>query len=327
MNSILFALNDMDFASFSNSLNCPTTAACSEFENPEFQDLCAAQSAVFLSLGAYELGDRRICQQSGGFAFSQNEGCKNDRDEVAPEDCSSNPECRASSADFDSTVFNNSPYDDIPLEELNGVMGQLQEVKKHWGESQGIFIKGKPFAYTAYVGSTIVIAFKGTSSDGDAVADVKFRRTTFEVTDDEGHTKEFSAHRGFVQYYTALQDAVIGAVEELSEVMLQNGVEVEELLVTGHSLGGAMANLCAVDLALKYPDVSMNLWTFGAPRVFQGNARDHDLDANSAFHGDVLLTRDAILCTLPQIISFHYSNVTVCHESCINGHLELANTY
>ena len=43
---------------------------------------------------------------------------------------------------------------------------------------------------------------------------------------------------------------------------------IKHWVVTGHSLGGALANLCAVDLQYNFsPDVSVEVYTFGAPRV------------------------------------------------------------
>lgn len=295
---ITIYLKHHGFAAFSNRLNCrvcSTIADCRGFNEAEFQDLCPAQSAVYLTTAAYEFGDRHICKQkeTGDYIVVQDKDCEKKDKELSGEDCSAIPECKDKCQSFYTDVFNASPYPDaIPIEEVNGVIGQLQGLKKHWGKADFILFKnlnGQPFAYTAYVGSTIVIVFKGTSDDADGIADANFLPTKFKVSNDEGTTVEFSAHLGFVKYYEALQKLVLDAVEELSSVIHQNGQEVEELLVAGHSLGGAMANLCALDLALKYPEVTMNLFTFGAPRVFHGNTKDTTVEGNSAFHGDELV--------------------------------------
>jgi predicted lipase len=39
------------------------------------------------------------------------------------------------------------------------------------------------------------------------------------------------------------------------------------VIFTGHSLGGALANLFAVNFTQTYPDIPMKLYTFGQPRV------------------------------------------------------------
>ena len=38
----------------------------------------------------------------------------------------------------------------------------------------------------------------------------------------------------------------------------------------GHSLGGALATLCGLDIQYNFPDVSVSVYTFGSPKV--GNA-------------------------------------------------------
>ena len=37
--------------------------------------------------------------------------------------------------------------------------------------------------------------------------------------------------------------------------------------ITGHSLGGALATLAAIDLAKQHPGCPLCLYTFGCPRV------------------------------------------------------------
>ena len=64
-----------------------------------------------------------------------------------------------------------------------------------------------------------------------------------------------------------------------------NGIAFDELLITGHSLGGAMANLCALDLAASDPDMKVSLYTYGSPRVFRGNTKEK-ANMDAAFHGE-----------------------------------------
>ncbi|MBD2425090.1 lipase family protein [Phormidium sp. FACHB-1136] len=69
-------------------------------------------------------------------------------------------------------------------------------------------------------------------------------------------------HLGFhTLYFKQLAEAVRAAVQTLDPA--------KPLVISGHSLGGALANLAAMDMALHYPDFQPNLhiYTYGTPRV------------------------------------------------------------
>jgi hypothetical protein len=66
-------------------------------------------------------------------------------------------------------------------------------------------------------------------------------------------------HRGFKRTFNSIQ----GALDEANSLF----ASADAIHVCGHSLGGAIANLNAYYLKSKYPSKSVNLYTFGAPRV------------------------------------------------------------
>lgn len=57
----------------------------------------------------------------------------------------------------------------------------------------------------------------------------------------------FQVHGGFQRAYDAVHLRVLTLVEELTSA----GNEPWEVYVTGHSLGGALATLCAYELATR----------------------------------------------------------------------------
>jgi predicted lipase len=71
-------------------------------------------------------------------------------------------------------------------------------------------------------------------------------------------------HRGFCEYYTAL--AAMGLPDKVAELAQQYADY--NVVTTGHSLGGAAATLCAVDLAVRFgiERERLMLYSFGAPR-------------------------------------------------------------
>jgi triacylglycerol lipase len=69
-------------------------------------------------------------------------------------------------------------------------------------------------------------------------------------------------HLGFYSLYF---NQLAAAVQEA----LQNVDPTKPLVIAGHSLGGALANLAAIDLALHRPELQPNLhlYTYGTPRL------------------------------------------------------------
>lgn len=73
-------------------------------------------------------------------------------------------------------------------------------------------------------------------------------------------------HRGFSQAYMSVRDRI--------HEFLRNN-PVSNITATGHSLGGALATLCAVDIQYNFADkAAIDIYTFGAPRVGNDGFKD-----------------------------------------------------
>ncbi|QDV73637.1 lipase family protein [Botrimarina mediterranea] len=95
-----------------------------------------------------------------------------------------------------------------------------------------------------------IVAFRGTDDLEDWFANFDFREQT-QLSD--GRT----VHRGFQAYYNVFADEVKRVLADWAP---------NRLWVTGHSLGGAMAACCAVDLVDS--DIPFSgIVTFGQPRI------------------------------------------------------------
>ena len=118
--------------------------------------------------------------------------------------------------------------------------------------------KDGAFGYFAMLdGTQPVFAFKGTdfANAGDVIADVtSVKSKKFDL----GGTS-YDMGVGFHDYFSKLMPEL--------EAALATHETSAPLLVVGHSLGGAIANIAAVYLANKR-SASVMLRTFGSPRVF-----------------------------------------------------------
>ena len=110
------------------------------------------------------------------------------------------------------------------------------------------------------------VSFRGTViSDSDwanSLVDFAFRLVPY------AGCRGCRVHEGFLAAYTALAPAVLVGVQSALPLSAAGAMSEKPLLVTGHSLGGAMATIAAFELALL--GYNVRLITFGSPRV--GNA-------------------------------------------------------
>ncbi|KAJ3554549.1 hypothetical protein NM688_g3047 [Phlebia brevispora] len=124
-------------------------------------------------------------------------------------------------------------------------------------------------AYVAYRPSTrqLIIAFAGTMTALHALYDVRFSK--------HKHPAGLGCmvHKGFWKLYKGCR---VSAIEGIKKGLAEH--DVVELVITGHSLGGALSSLLAFDLLvgttferLLPPNVGVKIVGFGSPRV--GNTK------------------------------------------------------
>ncbi|MBD1998600.1 lipase family protein [Leptolyngbya sp. FACHB-541] len=73
-------------------------------------------------------------------------------------------------------------------------------------------------------------------------------------------------HRGFSEAYLSVRGQIHRYLKDRSTVT--------HCTVTGHSLGGALATLCAVDIQYNFPNIAIAIYTFGTPRVGNDGFRE-----------------------------------------------------
>lgn len=116
------------------------------------------------------------------------------------------------------------------------------------------------FGYVGYhpIYQEIIVSFRGTDSDSlkNWIVDLRFFKTDTTFLHDG--TKVASGFAGAWQKLRpGIFTAVLGLVLDLP---------FYQVWITGHSLGGALSSLCALDLAVTQ-NLPINIFNFGSPRV------------------------------------------------------------
>lgn len=104
--------------------------------------------------------------------------------------------------------------------------------------------------------NSILIAFRGTDSAKDIASDMQFFKKT--VCHMPGGRK-IRIHSGFYKSYT---DAKI--FDKIVKYITDKTKRIE---ITGHSYGGALALICAADLAHRFTHIDYEVVVFGTPRT------------------------------------------------------------
>lgn len=147
--------------------------------------------------------------------------------------------------------------------------------------------------FIAQSADRIVIAFRGTKTGPEWLSDFRYNQVSWPYTSASG-----SVHSGFVSIYDSCREQILAALRTLPTT--------SSLLITGHSLGAALATYCALDLAVNTPHSQPILYTFGSPRAGSWLfARAHQKAVSHSMRivvdGDIVPTQPlpVLLTTLP----------------------------
>ena len=115
------------------------------------------------------------------------------------------------------------------------------------------------------------VVFRGSNADRDWLTNLDFSRwsaVTGAVLDDKqlDYPDVYGTSSSGVKMHKGFTKAYLSARSEIHAIVQRS--TAKHWIVTGHSLGGALAKLCAVDLQYNFsPKISVAMCAFGAPRV------------------------------------------------------------
>jgi len=176
-------------------------------------------------------------------------------------------------------------------------------------------------SFVGYDGATntVVVSFRGTNplSIKDWLADLNFFMTPFGSGND---CEKCQVHRGFLAAYQSIRDRTL-------EWMLKAKSQFPDakIAVTGHSLGGALAMVAAMDFHLYANTTADLFYTYGQPRV--GNSAFTDLFKRT-FNDSTMyrLTHglDPVPHLPPRFAGFYHPNTEVYYDG-LNTHYTICD--
>ncbi|KAJ7183672.1 alpha/beta-hydrolase [Mycena filopes] len=145
----------------------------------------------------------------------------------------------------------------------------------------------------------IVVSFRGSFSLADVATDVDLFLVPFVSP---GLTETFNVHSGFLDAYN---DVAVD-VETTVKAQLKK-FPTYTIVVTGHSLGGALASLGATALKTALPTTPLKLYTFGQPRT--GDAKyaafvESTIGVANIFRG--VHTFDGVPTIIPRFLGYQH---------------------
>ena len=138
--------------------------------------------------------------------------------------------------------------------------------------------------FVATKGKSIYVVWRGSESKKDFQNDASIDKVSF-LNDGE------KVHIGFKYCW----ESVLGDTYDAIETALENlEGETTDIVVCGHSLGGAVATLYAHSIKKHYPEYNIKSVTIGSPRVgnktFKDNYDLSDIDTLRVVHNNDLVT-------------------------------------
>eukprot|EP00854_Cymbomonas_tetramitiformis_P016283 gene16283-19324_t len=105
-----------------------------------------------------------------------------------------------------------------------------------------------------FVDGVLYIGFAGTDSFQDVIRDLKAHKVPFDGDPD------VTVHSGFYDGYRVVSEQIHKFIDINSKHH-----DISTIVCVGHSMGGALASMCAYDMKLKFPHRTIKGVTFGSP--------------------------------------------------------------
>ena len=189
---------------------------------------------------------------------------------------------------------------------INSYKGEHGKVVKNMFDQEAVEfgVSKKVEWYLSYLVDTVYITFRGSDGTADWIDNFKFLKTRInsiknnkKVVPYKGISKKIKVHSGFIGQYKTVRDDI------LENVRLKRRAGFKRFIITGHSLGGALCTLCAIDIQYNIPDIEIICLPFASPKV--GNRhwkKSYNKRLPETYR---FVYKNDIVCKVPMSIMFY----------------------
>jgi hypothetical protein len=168
--------------------------------------------------------------------------------------------------------------------------------------NNSIFISDKETdcqCYITYNGANVFITFRGTTSIEDWKHNIN--------TKTENVFSDLKVHKGFLDQYMSVRNKIYTAIPNIHS---------ENIFISGHSLGGALAYVCAVDIMSTTNNKNIKVFTIGSPRP--GNNAFAEYFINNVKESKRYKNKGDIITKLPLRSKFKHVQPSISLENGVN---------
>jgi hypothetical protein len=148
---------------------------------------------------------------------------------------------------------------DIKIEEGHQTNSIIKSFNKELDKATGTKSVNNTLGHVLYneAANLVFIMFTGTSNACMAILDLEYPQVP--IDEIRNYVPGMQAHQGIYGAYKVIREQLVQVLSKFNQ---------PRMIISGHSLGGALSQLCALDFAAIHP----THYTFAAPMIFNPTA-------------------------------------------------------
>ncbi len=223
---------------------------------------------------------------------------------------------------FSSWYTNYSPYDELNIDKFKPFYNYCLYLSNYVYYDNDNIISNKEYDTQLLItinNNSLYICFRGSSSLKDWIVNLDLN-----LTKCTKNNKSYKIHNGFNNQYTSVKNDIINKISHLLNIY-----NINNIVITGHSLGGAIATVCSLDL-IDNPllfNKTVYCVTFGCPRV--GNKDFINLYNSYDIKTHRIVTKGDPIVKLPFNGNYRHvcSSIYLCDDKVFSKKVEIYSAF